>query len=188
MRLFLAVELSDDVRAALARCAEELMRTEPGWRWVRPEGMHLTLRFLGEVAAARLPDLSPGWCRAASTGAPAEIEAGGLGTFPPRGRPRVLWIGLLDRSGGRLAATAQALEQAALAAGFPAEDRSFAPHLTLARAAADGRARRPDATVGTLGSFRADRVTLFRSVAGRGGAVYTALERYPLGSELGCGA
>lgn len=187
MRLFLAVELSDEVRAALARCAEELQRTEPGWRWVRPEGMHLTLRFLGEVDVARLLGLSPRWRRAASKGPPAEIEVGGLGTFPPRGRPRVLWIGLQDRSGGRLAATVQALEQAARAAGFPAEDRPFAPHLTLARAAAEGRPRRPEVTVGTLGSFRADSVTLFRSVPGRGGAVYTALERYPLGSELGCG-
>jgi 2'-5' RNA ligase len=150
--------------------------------------MHLTLRFLGEVDAARLPDLGPGWRRAASRGAPAEIEAGGLCTFPPHGRPRVLWIGLLDRSGGNLAATAQALEQAARAAGFPAQDRPFAPHLTLARAAADGRPRRPEATVGTLGSFRADSVTLFRSVPGRGGAVYTALTRYPLGGELGCGS
>ena len=187
MRLFLAVELPELLRAAVVAVQERLRPTEHGWRWVRPEGIHLTLRFLGEVAEARLPELAERW-RAAAAGADIpDIQVSDLGTFPPRGRPRVLWVGLQDRSGGALAALATALESEARAAGFAAEDRPFAPHLTLARVAADGKPRKPEIEVGSLGSFRAQSLTLFRSVPGRGGAVYTALERYPIGRALGCG-
>lgn len=185
MRLFLALELPDPLRDALAALQGRLREAEPGWRWVRPQGLHLTLRFLGEVEPARLPDLAARWERAAASGTPTAVEAAGLGTFPPRGRPRVLWIGLRDLGGGRLAALAASLEQEARSAGFPAEDRPFAPHLTLARAAAQGRPRRPEVEVPSLGTFRARHLTLFRSVPGRGGAVHTALARYPLGPALG---
>jgi 2'-5' RNA ligase len=180
LRLFLALELPEQLRGALAALQERLRSGEEGWRWVRPEGLHVTLRFLGEVAPERLPELSPAFREAAARGAPPEIEVEGLGTFPPRGRPRVLWVGLRDRSGGGLATAAAALEAAAREAGFPAEERAFSPHLTLARAATGAAPRRPEAEVGVLGVFRAGDVTLFRSVPGRGGAVYTALERYPL--------
>ncbi|HEX5042832.1 MAG TPA: RNA 2',3'-cyclic phosphodiesterase [Candidatus Polarisedimenticolaceae bacterium] len=180
MRLFLAVELPGALRRALAEVQESLRRSEEGWRWVRPEGLHVTLRFLGEVAQERVPALSPLWRAAAAAAAEPEVEVGGLGTFPPRGRPRVLWVGLRDRSGGNLAALAAALEEAARGAGFTPEQRAFAPHLTLARAASGAAPRRPGTEVGTLGAFPAGELTLFRSVPGRGGAVYTALERYPL--------
>ena len=180
MRLFLALELPEELRRALAELQELLRRGEEGWRWVRPEGVHVTLRFLGEVAPDRLPELSPLWREVAATSVPAEVEVGGLGTFPPRGRPRVLWVGLRDRSGGSLAACAAALEAAARGAGFPPEERAFAPHLTLARAAAGAGPRRPEPRGAALGVFRAEEITLFRSVPGRGGAAYTALERYPL--------
>lgn len=181
MRLFLALELPDALRGALAAVQESLRSREEGWRWVGADGLHVTLRFLGEVAPERVPGLSPLWRAATARGAVAEVEVAGLGTFPPRSRPRVLWVGLRDRSGGALAAAAAVLEEAARTAGFPAEQRAFAPHLTLARAAAGAAPRRPSAEVGVLGAFRAENVTLFRSVPGRGGAVYTALERYPLG-------
>jgi len=181
------VDLPEELRDALSTCQERLRGTEPGWRWVRPEGVHVTLRFLGEVAESRLQNLSARWRAAAAAGVPAMLEAGGLGTFPPRGRPRVLWVGLRDCSEGSLAALAGDLEREARDAGFPAEERPFSPHLTLARAAADAAPRRPQAAVPALGSFRAGELTLFRSVPGRGGAVYTALERYPIGRELGWG-
>lgn len=180
MRLFLALELPDALRRVLAELQDTLRRSEQGWRWVRSEGLHVTLRFLGEVAPERLPALSCLWSAAAADAAAAEIEVGELGTFPPRGRPRVLWVGLRDRSGGNLADLAGALERAARTAGFLPEERAFAPHLTLARAASGAAPPRPTANVGELGTFLAHEVTLFRSVPGRGGAAYTALERYPL--------
>ncbi len=181
MRLFLALELPDLLRRALSELQDRLRRSEEGWRWVRPEGLHVTLRFLGEVAEERVPALSPLWSTAAAAAVATEIEVGGLGTFPPRGRPRVLWVGLHDGSGGSLADLAVALEDAARTAGFSPEERAFAPHLTLARAASGAAPHRPRAEVGALGTFPAREVTLFRSVPGRGGAVYTALARYPLG-------
>jgi 2'-5' RNA ligase len=179
--LFLALEIPAALLRVLEVLQERLRRSEEGWRWVRPEGLHVTLRFLGEVAPERLPALSPLWRDAATSAAAAEIEVGGLGTFPPRGRPRVLWVGLRDRSGGNLAACAAALERAARSAGFPPEERPFAPHLTLARAASGAAPQRPRAEVGVLGAFPAGELTLFRSVPGRSGAVYSALERYALG-------
>ena len=187
MRLFLALELPESLRRAVAAVQEELRVACPGWRWVRPEGLHLTLRFLGEVAEARLPELEERWRRAAAAASPAEIEVGGLGTFPPGGRLRVLWIGLSERTGGHLAALAASLEAEARAAGFEPEPRPFAPHLTLARAAGEGRPATSGAEVGALGRFHGREVTLFRSVPGRGGAVYTALGRYPVGRDLGWG-
>lgn len=185
MRLFLALELPEPLRAALQALQARLRQAEAGWRWVRPESVHLTLRFLGEVDPGRLPELSARWGRAATSGRPTVVEAGGLGTFPPRGRPRVLWIGLRDLGESGLAALAASLELEARSAGFPPEERPFAPHLTLARAAAEGRPRRPQVEVGSLGSLRSEQLTLFRSVPGRGGAVHTALARYPIGGALG---
>lgn len=188
MRLFLALEIPDLLRRALQEVQDTLRRSEEGWRWVRPEGLHVTLRFLGEVSAERLPALSPLWGAAAAAAGAADIEVAGLGAFPPRGRPRVLWVGLRDGSGGNLADLAAALEEVARGAGFSPQARAFAPHLTLARAASGAAPHRPRAEIGVLGTFAAREVTLFRSVPGRGGAVYTALERYPLGRCTRMGA
>ena len=97
-------------------------------------------------------------------------------------------MGLRDGSGGNLADLAAALEEVARGAGFSPQARASAPHLTLARAASGAAPSRPRAEIGGLGTFAAREVTLFRSVPGRGGAVYTALERYPLGRCTRMGA
>jgi 2'-5' RNA ligase len=185
MRLFLAVELPPELRAALAGVQARLREAESGWRWARPEGLHLTLRFLGEVPEGRMPELTERFARAAASASGTEVEAAGLGTFPPRGAPRVLWVGLRDLGGDALAALAASLELEAREAGFAPEARPFAPHLTLARAAPPPRPRTPAAEVGVLARFPVEELTLFRSVRGRGGAVYTALARWPLGGALG---
>jgi len=106
----------------------------------------------------------------------SEAQLAGLGLFPPRGAPRVLWIGArLDEP---VLALQRACEAAAVAAGFPGEDRPFHPHLTLGRW--KDRARRPVLPDAALGTLRIDELTLFRSEPRAGGSVYTPLARFPL--------
>lgn len=183
MRLFLALGLPAAIRESLAGAQRVLRSSCTGWRWVRPEGIHLTLRFLGEVSAADDAAQRPSWRRAASRSGPLRLRVAGTGVFPSVRRPRVLWVGVEEIDpGGRLEALAGALEAAARDAGFKAETRNFRPHLTLARAARGGRPTAPaPESVGWIGEAAIGDLVLFRSELRPQGARYTALERFPLG-------
>lgn len=179
MRLFLAVELSEAVRQSLAALQTELRKRCPGWRWVRAESLHLTLRFLGEVDEERDAACRRLWREAVGRFGPFELGLSELGRFPPAGRPRVLWIGARAEPERTLGELAAALEDAARSAGFPAETRPFRPHLTLARA--ERRPRVPDpAPAGDVPVQSVEEIVLFRSRLGPGGARYTALDRFAL--------
>jgi 2'-5' RNA ligase len=113
-------------------------------KWVRPENIHLSLKFLGEVEDAREPELRTALKRAAggSTGAearPLTIQITGFGVFPDYYRPHVLWAGVTPEPGLEL--LQHGVEQAFAPLGFPAEARAFRPHVTLARAARDAKPR-----------------------------------------------
>ena len=153
-----------------------------GWRWVRPEGIHLTLRFLGEVEAQRDAACRPAWREAVRPLPPFRFGLEGIGRFPPAGRPRVLWVGIRESgSAGVLQALAGRLEQAARKCGFPPERRRFSPHLTLARAARGGRPGLPDHAEERIGErVDVDRVFLFLSELRPSGARYTALDSFDL--------
>ncbi len=186
MRLFLAAALPVAVRAALSAALPLLEPRGSGWRWTRPAGIHLTLRFLGEVDEAREWAARATWRRIAAANEPCVVRLAELGCFPLRGAPHVLWVGLDEREPGapRLSRLASELELAARELGWPAESRAFRAHLTLARAA---RGRRPrlapgvDWPCGAAGVV--DRVVLFQSHLDPGGARYTALDSFPLGPE-----
>lgn len=186
MRLFLAVELPDAVRQGLDALQARLRDSWPGWRWVRPEGIHLTLRFLGEVDEATDAAARAGWRQAAAGCAAFRFRLEGLGRFPPGGRPRVLWVGVGEEgSSGRLAALATAVEGAARKAGFAAERRTFHPHLTLARAKRGGRPQWGEGIEpGIEEAVAVDRLVLFRSELRPDGARYTALDSFPLGGGM----
>ena len=211
MRLFVAAELPESVKAALAAAQERLRSGRPGSRaegranrsrglrpirWTRPEGLHVTLRFLGETDAAAVAGLREALARAAGRASPLSLRLGGLGCFPPSGPARVLWAGL-EGDLDRLAALAAALESAAVSCGFPPERRPFRGHVTLARleGGAEGAAlRRRIAGPGEDGTTGGERfleppvpsvfplteVVLFESRLGSGGARYTALDRLAL--------
>jgi 2'-5' RNA ligase len=190
MRLFLALELPDEVRAALGDLQRRLRAECRGWRWVAPGGIHLTLRFLGEVAAEDDRRQRAAWRAAAAAFPQLRLRLGGIGVCPGPSRPRVLWAGIEDRSERpRLGELAAALESAARGAGFAPEERPFRPHLTLARAEREGRATAPPAGGGPAAAeFPCGRVTLFRSELLPTGARYTVLEEFPLagsGGEVG---
>lgn len=105
-------------------------------RWAREEQMHLTLKFLGEVGAGEVSKLTAALSAATARCAAFTLRTLAAGCFPPRGKTRVLWVGVSDESGA-LATCQQAIEDALAEAGFPREDRAFSPHLTLGRVTDD---------------------------------------------------
>ena len=154
-------------------------------RWVRLDGLHLTLRFLGPTPDERIEAARVAVQAAGTTMGPFDVEIGGAGTFPPRGRPRALWLGV--RAGVEaLAGLAAEVDRALVGAGWPPETRPFRAHLTLARA--DGVAagsRIGDRLVETAAELRigarVDKICLFESLTGGGPARYEPLELVELG-------
>ncbi len=183
MRLFLAIDLNSEVRDGLDRARRELEREFRGWRWVPPANIHLTLRFLGEVPDERVPTHREAWERATRGCRSLRFEIGGVGAFPPRGAPRVLWCGVRAHlPSGELQRLASALEAAAREEGFAPERRAFRPHLTIARAQRGRRPKVPPAeSVGVLGEVEAAEVVLLRSRLSPRGASYSAVDRFALG-------
>lgn len=177
VRAFVALELDGGLREAIGELQARLRPRLGGIRIVRPEGIHLTLRFLGATSPSQVDVLRRLLAAAAAVCPPADARAAGLGTFPERGSPRVLWLGLevpppvLDLQ--------RACERAARAAGFGREARPFQAHLTLGRWR--DRAPRPELPPADLGETRLDGLVVFRSDLRPDGAVYTPLARFALG-------
>lgn len=142
MRLFVAVDLDEPARLAVARQQGRLRTLVPGaaLRWVRPELLHITVAFLGEVDEARLDAITAAFGRPIGQ-PPFEMRLGGLGIFPPRGAPRALWIGSQAsedvRGRGSPAARLSDLRSEIVSrlarTGLQLDSRSFSPHLTIAR-------------------------------------------------------
>lgn len=176
-RLFIALPIADDVIAELARVARDGPRD---WRWVKPDAMHLTLAFLGEVEEGRVAAAERALRRGAE-GAPAlELAAAGLGAFPDQRRARVLWAGVAGDL-RQLAALQTGIALALESEGFELDGKPFHPHLTLARARVPqplppslDRAQR-------FGSWRATEVRLYRSHLGPQGPRYEVLAAAALG-------
>ena len=184
MRQFLALDLPPDLHDALATIQAGLRPRLPDWRWVRPEGIHLTVRFLGEVGAEQDARCREAWRAVARAQFAPSFQLAGVGTFPSPRAPRVLWVGVDEpaASRGRLAALADALERAACEQGFDAEARPFRAHLTLARASREGRPVAPDHDViAQSRTVDARELVLYESRLERGGARYTVLETFPFG-------
>jgi 2'-5' RNA ligase len=177
VRAFVALELEARLREAMAELQSRLRPRLGAIHLVRPEGIHLTLRFLGRTTPPQVDTMRPTLAAAASACPPVEAAVSSLGTFPERGSPRVLWLGL--EVPPAIHELQKACERAALAAGFEKEDRPFKAHLTLGRWR--DRAGRPDLPAIDLGPTRLDTLILFQSELRPGGAVYTPLARFALG-------
>jgi RNA 2',3'-cyclic 3'-phosphodiesterase len=183
MRCFVAIDLPDDVRAAVAAAQERLRGAAPkaDVRWVAPGSMHLTLKFLGEVADAE--PIRAVLASVASRHGPIALAAGGLGAFPGPSRPRVLWAGITAgvRELGLLAAD---VERALAPLGFAPEARPFRGHLTVARVRSPRGLARIGAVLGAdasaFGSWTATDVVLYRSHLRPTGSIYEPLARVEL--------
>jgi 2'-5' RNA ligase len=176
IRAFVALPLPDALRAGVAETVRRLQQSLPDVRYVHDASAHVTLRFLGWTSAALLAAIQQPLREAAARCPPGDMAVRGLGMFPERGSPRVLWMGLvLPPAVHTLQA---ACEAAAVAAGLEPEERAFHPHLTLGRWRE--RARRPALPDADLGSARVDRLILYKSDIRPSGSVYTPLAEFPL--------
>ena len=193
IRAFVAVELPSEVRDALASVVRLLDdRRIGGLRTVDPASAHLTLKFLGNVPASRVAAIEDALVAAASRSTALRLRLDGTGTFPERGAPRVLWVGLAGETDG-LAALRSRIEEALQPLGFAPEGRPFHPHLTLARmsdrSARSDRKRASDALSSAPFEpglkFAVESVSLMRSILRREGACYVRLASIPLGDSSG---
>jgi 2'-5' RNA ligase len=200
MRLFIALDIDDVIRERIVRFVEAVSGFAPDARWARPESLHVTLKFIGEQPEPMLEEIK----RALGTVAGAvTLQFRGYGFFPTTKAPRVFWIGI--DSGPELATLAAAVDQRTSRLGIPKEERSFSPHLTLARGARGGargatssgspHRRKEDgpnrnfhrlqeklAALPTpeFGTMTAHEFFLYQSELGRGGSRYTKLSRFAL--------
>lgn len=204
IRAFVAVELDAALRNGIARTQDHLKQSLtkaiPAVRlqWVRPEAIHLTLKFLGSIEERRVSEIQETLRSALHGQPPFTVEVGGVGVFPDLRAPRVLWLGLSGQSGPENASLPQqdirqlaaTVDRALGTIGFPPEDRPFRPHLTLARikersrevgqALQDLGLLNPGSQVGRL---ELQTVSLMKSDLKPSGAVYTRLWELPLKSE-----
>ena len=189
LRLFVALAFPDEVRAELRRAADAMRAFAPhGTRWANVDGAHLTLRFIGSTPPDAVPPLGEAIVRAAEGIAPFELLLGGAGVFPPRGAPRVLWVGV-DGALDALTGLHGSVEDALEATGIPRDERTFAPHVTFARVNTrlwrdESQALR--ASVVALDvrriAFTVEEVGLYHSDLLPTGAVYTCLTSARLSS------
>jgi 2'-5' RNA ligase len=184
MRLFIAIELPETIKQAIAVVQARLKADGASANWTRPEGIHLTLKFLGEVEEAKVPGIVQALDNAARGSGPLKLSVAGAGAFPNGKVPRVLWLGVTGDL-ERLASLQMAVEDAMEKQGFEREARKFSPHLTLARIKfpkpRDNWQERIDSVRGVeLGSFEATQICLMQSELRREGAVYTEIARIEL--------
>lgn len=174
-RLFVAIDPPDEVREELAR----LQRGIPGARWVDPHQLHLTLRFVGDVDGRVLDDIVHGLDRIRE--APFDLTLRGLGHFPPRKAPKVLWVGVEPEPA--LKALRDAVEREVVSCGVSPEQRKFHPHVTLARLNGStervGRFMADNALV-AFEPFEVDQFHLYRSYLHHDGAEHTLEASYDL--------
>jgi len=189
IRTFIAIELDESVKDGLTKLQKRLEGQAPrgSVRWVRPEGIHLTLKFLGDVPADQIEEITQALQKGCEGFAPFSLSCGGLGCFPNLKRPRVVWTGIQEET-GTLAQLQRAIEEHVAPLGYPTEKRKFSPHLTLGRVqkrVSSGDLRRLGELVGasetgTLGQMEVRSVNLMRSDLRPSGAVYTRLAEVEL--------
>lgn len=188
IRAFLAIEPPAEIRKEIGNIQNSLKRLCPfDVRWVKPDGIHLTLKFFGNVSEEDIMAISRVVEENTAVAPPLHLKVNKLGLFPLRKRPRVLWIGL-EGDTASLFAIQDRMERGFEECGFPKEDRPFRAHLTL------GRIKAPDET-GVLakimedsgdcaaGSFSASGLVFFKSDLTPQGAVYTKLAWFPFGGK-----
>ena len=186
VRSFVAVELPEDVKAALAAAQRELELTGVRVRWASAETLHVTVKFLGDVERTQLVEVARAVEGVAAQCEPWEAELTGLGWFPPRGRPRVVWAGV-EAGRVRLIELAEAVEGALEPLGFPLESRRFHPHVTLGRVRSSGdlsvlTAALKEGGGRRFGAFEVDSVITFESELRPKGPIHTVVAT----ARLGC--
>ena len=185
IRTFIALELPPAVFSLLHKVQQDLKRMNIRARWVRPENIHITLKFLGDINPGDIDKIGAAMTAAAIEFPSVTLTVRGIGVFPGIKRPRVIWVGL----GGdirSLLSLQSRLEQELAGAGFPKDKRSFKAHLTLGRikqSAGPAVIRQMISEYATLSSdeFSCNQVILFKSDLKPSGAVYSKLKQTRIG-------
>ena len=189
IRTFIGLELDDSTRAALLRQVRRLREIAPRVKWVAPENLHLTLKFLGELPANDLQPVFTAVQEVVTAAEPFVVDLESLGCFPNERFPRVVWAGC-GSGAEALVGLARRLEDACAALGYDREKRPFSPHLTLGRVRdpQDGRDLGPaveaDRDV-AFGAIDVDEIVVFMSDLRRDGPVYSPMQRVRLGKTPG---
>ena len=187
-RVFCAIDVPHNVRARLMAYVNELREEFPHAKasWSRPDNIHLTLKFLGEIPQSRVDSLSKAAEHAARSLEPFTVRLDGTGVFPTHDAPRVLWVGIEDPDAG-LGKLYRALESECRAAGFPREQRPFHAHITIARirrtdAGSRDLAHRHRKLAFTSDPFKVNTLRVIRSILDSRGSRYLPLADCSLGS------
>jgi 2'-5' RNA ligase len=183
IRAFFAAEIDEDLRAALAAAIDDLDRVGAQVRWVRPENLHWTVKFLGNVPLLETGAIADAAREVCAEHAPIEGRITGLGPFPP-GR-RIRMVAARMEESGRLGAVRDGLEPRMAAFGVPPDGRAFKAHLTLGRVKGPRRLRELAEALGPynsrdFGECLIEELVLFQSELSRSGPTYVALARLPL--------
>lgn len=184
MRTFIAIGLPLNLRRKLDRISQDLRRKCSGVKWVDPEKIHLTLKFLGNVEVEKLPRIKAVLDEVTRHHCPIKVEVGGLGCFPNLRRPRVIWVGIKNQE-EKLGKLAKDIEDKLAELGFQPEKRKFNGHLTL------GRVKKfpvklnlnipsLEARAESLGSLNIDMILLIKSTLTARGAVYDIISEHKL--------
>ncbi|HXZ40070.1 MAG TPA: RNA 2',3'-cyclic phosphodiesterase [Terriglobales bacterium] len=194
MRIFIALDIDDTIRERLQRFMEGVRGFAPDARWVRPESLHVTLKFIGEKPAETVEEIKRTLTTVQSK--PFDLTFRAYGFFPTVKSARVFWVGI--ESGPQLATLAKTVDEVVSSLGVPREDHEFSPHLTLARGSGRSGApgwRKADAAnrnfqvlqeklsalpAPEFGTMTAREFFLYESKIMRGGSQYTKLARFPL--------
>jgi len=182
IRSFIAIELPDELRLELGRLETQLKPDRLPWvKWVDPASIHLTLKFLGNIAIDRTGEITRAMEEAAQTVPPFHLEVKGMGVFPNLKRVQVAWVGISGEV-AKLGALQQRIDSNLALLGFAPESRPFTSHLTLARlrnqASLDERQRFGRLIAGTrfeAGAIKVDAISLMRSQLTREGAIYSRI-------------
>ncbi|HET6879050.1 MAG TPA: RNA 2',3'-cyclic phosphodiesterase [Pirellulales bacterium] len=184
LRTFIAVEMSSEVRSRARQLVNLLQGTGAKVTWVKPEAMHLTLKFLGEVELIDTPAVCEAVKTAVAELPPFEIVVSGAGAFPAADRPRTIWLGVSEGN-GELVVLHDAVERALAKLGFRQENRRFRPHLTLGRVRGDRDLRELGQLIVKHADFvggvsSVDEVTVFSSELEAEGPLHEPLAVAPL--------
>ena len=187
MRAFVAVEIPDEIRRRIADLIQALKPAAPQVRWARAEGLHITLKFLGEISEQQVEEIKT-QLMSVQSATPLHLQIQGAGYFPNERSPRVVWLGV--ESGAALPELAGQVEKRLAPLGMAKEGRPFSAHLTLGRLRRPGKLhalseelRKREPLV--LGSFTADEFFLYESKPSPRGSIYRQIARFLAGQSGG---
>ena len=184
IRSFIAIELPNEIKNKISELLHKIKQTRADVKWVNPQSIHLTLKFLGNIETGKIEDILSGIKNSSEGIKPFSVEINSISAFPKPEYPRVVWIGINEKT-GTLLTLSQKMEENLSYLGFEKEERSFKPHLTLGRVKSQKRKEQLLSFIIqskdlSLGMFSVTEISLMQSILKPSGAEYSCLGRVGL--------